>query len=387
MTETLLDVSSFEALPPRLVLHLRADLDRVAAELLRELDERPSGRTREQVVSGLAHFTDLVEDPRGAWRRLAPWYQDLGRRLAREGCGSEEVHHGLRQTGRAVWRSVKGVLETLDIDRPTIGRLAEAQFSYMDAVAAAVRQGYEAEGEATPEVFERRRSALLSSLLSPDAREAAVAEAAGRARWKMPETAAVAVLSPRDPAHQPVRLLSEEVLVDWGRARPCALLPEPDGPGRTRLLEPLLKDWHVVLGPPVPLSAAGESHRWAQRTLLLVERGVVPGDGLVRCSDHVPTLVMFGAKSLLDTMAPTRLAPLEGLPPTQRERLAETLLSLLAHKFNATEAGRYMHVHPQTVRYRFRQLEKLFGEDLTDPQRCLEIEMILRTRGPGAPAR
>ncbi|GAA2731776.1 helix-turn-helix domain-containing protein [Actinocorallia aurantiaca] len=384
MTENLLDVSSFEALPPRLVLHLRADLDRVTAELLRELDGPPSERVRERLMSGLSHFTDLVEDPRGAWSRIAPWYQDLGRRLAREGRVPEEVHHGLRQTGRAVWRSVKGVLESLDIDRATIGRLAEAQFSYMDAVAAAVRQGYEAEGEATPEAIDRRRSALLSLLLSPDAEETAITEAAGCAGWTVPRTVAVAVLSPRDPAHQPARPLPEGMLVDWGRTRPRVLLPDPDGPGRGRTLEPLLEHWTVVLGLTVPPAAAGESHRWAQRTLLLVERGVVPDDGLVRCSDHVPTLVMFGAKSLLDTMAPTRLAPLEGLPPIQRERLIETLLSLLAHNFNATEAGRRMHLHPQTVRYRFRQLEKLFGADLTDPRRCLEMEMILRTRGSGA---
>ncbi|WP_106400402.1 helix-turn-helix domain-containing protein [Actinocorallia populi] len=391
MTEIPLDVSSFEALPSRLVLHLRADLDRMAADLLRELEGGvPSERLRERVMSGLAHFADLVEEPRGAWSRLAPWYQDLGRRLAREGRGPEEVHQGLRQTGRAVWRSVKGVLETLDIDRATIGRLAEAQFSYMDAVAAAVRQGYEAEGEATPEVLERRRAALLSRLLAlepGDSAEAAIAEAAGRARWPVPATAAVAVLAPRDPRHQPARPLSGGVLVDWGRARPRVLLPDPDGPGGARLLEPLLRDWIVVVGLTVPVRAAADSHRWAQQTLLLVERGVVPRDGLVRCADHVPTLVMFGAENLLDTMAPTRLAPLEGLPPVQRERLTETLLSLLAHNFNATEAGRRMHVHPQTVRYRFRQLEKLFGADLADPQRCLEIEMILRTRRPGAPGR
>lgn len=391
MTEIPLDASSFEALPPRLVLHLRADLDRMAADLLRELEGgSPSERLRERVLSGLSHFADLVENPRGAWSRLAPWYQDLGRRLAREGRGPEEVHQGLRQTGRAVWRSVKGVLESLDIDRPTIGRLAEAQFSYMDAVAAAVRQGYEAEGEATPEVLARRRAVLLSRLLSPepgDNDEATVAKAAERARWTVPAAVAVAVLAPRDPRHQPAWPLPAGALVDWGRTRPRVLLPDPDGPGDARPLEPLLRDWIVVLGPTVPVRAAADSHRWARQTLLLVEHGIVPRDGLVRCADHVPSLVMFGAKNLLDTMAPTRLAPLDGLPLVQRERLIETLLSLLAHNFNATEAGRRMRVHPQTVRYRFRQLEKLFGADLSDPQRCLEIEMILRTRGPGVPSR
>lgn len=393
MAHPTLDAAPFEALPPRLARHLRADLARVGEEVVRELraaepawtDAAAAARVRERVMGGLAHFTELVEDPVGAWARLAPWYGDLGRRMAREGRGLDEVHHALRQAGRAVWRSVKGVLEDLDIDRPTIGLLADAQFTYMDAVAAAVRNGHEAEGEASPEVLNRRRSALLSLLLSGGPVEPEeLTEAAARARWAVPATVAAAVLAPRDKAHQPPRLLPDGLIVDWGRAQPCVLVPDPDGPGRARLLDPLLREWHVVVGMTVPVDRAAESHRWARETLGLVERGVVAEEGVVRCADHVPTLVMFGAKNLLDTMAATRLAPLDGLPSVQRERLTETLLAMLSHNFNATEAGRRMHVHPQTVRYRLRRLEALFGDALYDPARQLELHLLLFARATAA---
>ncbi|MEK8169603.1 helix-turn-helix domain-containing protein [Streptomyces sp. M19] len=39
-----------------------------------------------------------------------------------------------------------------------------------------------------------------------------------------------------------------------------------------------------------------------------------------------------------------------------------------------------LKVHPQTVRYRLRQIEKLFGPGLRDPRIRFELEMALRGR-------
>jgi DNA-binding PucR family transcriptional regulator len=90
--------------------------------------------------------------------------------------------------------------------------------------------------------------------------------------------------------------------------------------------------------------------------------------------------VIARAGELIDDAAATRLAPLGAVPPARRERLAETLLALLEHNFNAADASRRLRVHPQTVRYRLRHLQDLFGDDLRDPRRCLEMELILHAR-------
>ncbi|WP_262402077.1 PucR family transcriptional regulator, partial [Actinomadura sp. CNU-125] len=120
------------------------------------------------------------------------------------------------------------------------------------------------------------------------------------------------------------------------------------------------------------------SLRWARETLALAGRGGIPATGAIRSAEHVPALVISRAGELIDDAAATRLAPLRPLPPARRERLAETLLALLEHNFNAADAGRRLRVHPQTVRYRLRHLQHLFGDDLRDPRRCLELELILR---------
>ena len=74
------------------------------------------------------------------------------------------------------------------------------------------------------------------------------------------------------------------------------------------------------------------------------------------------------------------MAPLQRLRPSQRDRLAGTLLIWLQHVCNANEVAARLHVHPQTVRYRLRQVDDLFGDQLRDPDRRFELEIALRAR-------
>ena len=43
-------------------------------------------------------------------------------------------------------------------------------------------------------------------------------------------------------------------------------------------------------------------------------------------------------------------------------------------------AARYLHVHPQTVRYRLRQITELFGDSLSDPESRFTLQVALRVR-------
>ena len=64
----------------------------------------------------------------------------------------------------------------------------------------------------------------------------------------------------------------------------------------------------------------------------------------------------------------------------QADRLAETLLAWLESADNAGAAARHLHVHPQTVRYRLRQLTELFGDRLIDPDARFTLQVALRIR-------
>ena len=61
--------------------------------------------------------------------------------------------------------------------------------------------------------------------------------------------------------------------------------------------------------------------------------------------------------------------------------MAETLLAWLQNAGNARLAAGQLHVHPQTVRYRLRQIQDLFGLVLGEPGARFELEVALRARG------
>lgn len=173
--------------------------------------------------------------------------------------------------------------------------------------------------------------------------------------------------------------LPPDVLAGPGRPQPCLLVPDPAGPGQAQMLRHALRGHRAAIGPAVPLGSAATSLRWAGEALELSRRGVLPG-GLLSCADHMATLVVFKDEELVSALAEVRLAPLAHLRPTQQDRLAETLLAWLRHGRGAGEVAANLHVHPQTVRYRLRQLEELYGDQLTDPDIRFELEIALRAR-------
>ncbi|MFL6053352.1 MAG: helix-turn-helix domain-containing protein [Actinoallomurus sp.] len=136
----------------------------------------------------------------------------------------------------------------------------------------------------------------------------------------------------------------------------------------------------AAVGPTVWLSEVSRSMRWARQGLDLVRRGLIADDTVVRCAEHMSTLILFQDEGLLAALSARQLAPLAHLRQSQQDRLAETLLAWLQAGRNANEVAVRLHVHPQTVRYRLRQLDDLFGDRLQDPDLRFELEIVLRAR-------
>lgn len=69
----------------------------------------------------------------------------------------------------------------------------------------------------------------------------------------------------------------------------------------------------------------------------------------------------------------------------QQDRLLETLRAWLDSQGNVVEIAERLQVHPQTVRYRMRQLQATFGELLRDPAARFEMELVLRAAADDRP--
>jgi DNA-binding PucR family transcriptional regulator len=157
----------------------------------------------------------------------------------------------------------------------------------------------------------------------------------------------------------------------------CALVPDPEGPGRRRAIEAALRGDPAAIGPVLPWRQAALSFRRAVAAHRLLG-DALPVGGLVAAGDHLATLLIHTDRSLLDELARRRLASLDAETDGSRERLRETLRAWLDHQGNVREVARALHVHPQTVRYRIGRLRERLGADLDDPEARFELSLALR---------
>ncbi|MGQ4389357.1 helix-turn-helix domain-containing protein [Streptomyces sp. SAS_270] len=96
-------------------------------------------------------------------------------------------------------------------------------------------------------------------------------------------------------------------------------------------------------------------------------------------SEHLTQLLIQHNEFLIRAMAARWLSPLADLTPTQRERMTETLLAHLEGESSSSVATA-LGIHIQTLRYRMRQIEKLFGPALHAPRARVEIMLALKGR-------
>ena len=394
------DASGTAPVPPELAELLRARLEGVADEVEEEVrsrvpeyarpgDDTYRKRLRDGVVQALTLFVDHIADPRDNGESIAATYYELGRGEALEGRGLDPLQSALRVGGLHAWRLLGRTAEELGLDSTVVAALGELAFRTVHEVAEAAAAGYaEARLRSTDEL-ERRRRRLLGLLLDdgPVAPEA-VQDLAHRARWPVPRQVAVVALAAAPEEREAAPEQCEEqrplsmagALVDMESRPPRMLVPDPDRSGRWagRGFALALRGRPAAIGPTVPFTEAAHSLRWATRALGLMGRGILPRQGVVRCADHLSTLLLHADEPLLAELRTTALAPLDEVSAGQRARLAETLLAWLLSGSNVPDVAARLHIHPQTVRYRLRQLEKLFGDTLHDPGTRLDLVLALR---------
>jgi PucR C-terminal helix-turn-helix domain len=372
-------------------------IQREVPEYARPDDDFYTAAVRRAVFHALHQFAQQIADPATPRDGTVQLFQNIGRIEAAEGRSLEPLQMALRLGARVAWRRLYAAAGR-SLGPDVLARIGEAIFLYLDELATACAEGFTQASADVGGEMERRRRRLLDLLVAdPPVSRQAIADRARAAGWPLPRTVAAVALADRGPARGAtgplppgplsglvpglLPALPPDVLIDMVRPDPCLLVPDPDGPGRADLIERGLRGWTGALGPAVPLARASSSLRWARRALALSRRGIISaGPGVTRCDDHLSTLLLFSDEDLIQGLAGIRLAPLGQLRPAQQDTLAETLLAWLQNAGNARETARHLHVHPQTVRYRLRQLHALFGGMLLEPDLRFELEIALRAR-------
>jgi hypothetical protein len=356
-------------------------------EYRRPLDGAFGAGLRVGVEGALAHFVEEIEAGRRAPR--ADVYVGLGRGEYHAGRSLEALLAAYRLGARVAWRHFADAGRAAGLAPETLYDLAEAIFAYIDELSAESAEGYAQEQSAVAGAAQLRRRRLARLLAaSPPADPDAVEAAAAEAGWPLPRTLAVLLVS-GEAREEAVGRLPSDVAADPRESEVLALVPDPDGPGRRSLLERALSPagdrvlaalGPTVAWPDVPLSLAR-----ARAALQLARAEAVPRRPLVLAAEHGAALLLTSDPRLVSELVRARLAPLDGLSPTARERLTETLAAWLAEQGRLQAIAGRLHVHPQTVRYRLKRLREVFGPALDDPDSRFELDLALRTRAFLAP--
>ncbi len=357
-------------------------IQREVPEYARPLDDSYMATLRHAVRQAVQQFVLQIADPATPLDAVTDLFRSIGRLEAAEGRSLEPLQAALRLGARVTWRTLCEQADQGALPIGVMGPAGEALFRYLDELAAACADGFaHASAEVAGELERRRRRLLDLIVADPPVSREAIADQARAAGWVLPRKVAVVALEDRDDGFGPLPALPPDVLVDTARQVPCLLVPDPGGPGRPAAVQRGLRGWPGALGPAVPVSRASHSLRWARQALALARRGVLPGGrGLIRCDEHLTALMLMGDAELARVLCAAALAPLAGLRPAQQDILAETLLAWLQYAGNARLAAAELHVHPQTVRYRLRQLHELFGPVLAAPAARFDLEVALRAR-------
>src|SRR3954454_16638151 len=402
---------------PSLADEIIVAIAREVPDYARAMDGEFGQVVRVAIERALGRFIDLIEDPSSDDGRGRATYVDLGRGEMRAGRSLEALLSAYRLGSRLAWRRFVEAGVAGGLDPGAIYALGEAIFAYIDELSAESAEGYAEEQSAAAGERQRLRRRLVR-LLAQDAPagEETVLAAAAAAAWPLPRTIAALVTAPAPAealagpagagpapaaatasgastsaaatpevaaeadalAARLARRVGEEAIGAGIEGLALVLVPDPGAPARPARLRAAAEGHPTALGPAVPLARVGVSVRRATATHALLAAGRLGPEPFARAEEHLPALVIAADPALGAELAEQRLAPLAALPDGPRARLTETLRAWLDRPGQVQAVAAELGVHPQTVRYRIKQLRDLFGERLEDPEARFELGLALR---------
>jgi PucR C-terminal helix-turn-helix domain len=376
-------------LPPKVAAVVRPLLPELVGEIIEAVGAIPAYQrplegefgvgVRAGVEQALNHLVLEIEASGRVPR--SDVYRRLGRGEMRAGRSLDALLSAYRAGARVTWRRAAEAGEASGLEPATLYLLAESIFAYIDVLSAESAEGYALEQTQIAGETELARRRLVRLLIRDPPPEPELVQAAARdASWELPRTlAAVAIATGNDPdGHRshgvtlPVGAIAETV----GEVT-CAIVPDPDAPGRGAQLERAVRlaGVRAGLGTTVAWAEAPLSFVRARAALALAQ----VGGPLISARERAGELLLAADPVLAAEFASAQLAPLATLSAGSRERLTATLSAWLDEQGRLAPAAQRLGIHPQTARYRLARLRELFGDSLDDADKRFWLALALRT--------
>jgi hypothetical protein len=379
-----MDQRPWYSLPPKIAAVLRPELADTADEMIDAVRTVPAYRRplegpfgegiRAGVQEALKHF--LAEVERGGPVPRPDVYLTLGRGEMRAGRSLESLLNAYRVGARVAWRRFAAAGVAAGLEPDTLYLLAESLFAYIDVLSAESAEGHALEQSAVASEAELRRRRLVRLMVrDPPSDPRAIGDAAVDAAWQLPRVLAVVAIGGSERESVVPRLPPDSIAETIGELV-CAVVPDPDGPGRPAAIERAVLDAGAVAGLGTTVEPGEAPLSFVRARAALGHAG--EGSGLVVARQIAGELRLGSDPRLASELAADRLAPLQGLSAGSRTRLTATLEAWLAEQGRLGAVAKRLGVHPQTARYRLGRLRELFGSALDDPDERFWLELALR---------
>ncbi|CAM5240669.1 PucR family transcriptional regulator OS=Streptomyces violarus OX=67380 GN=FHS41_003362 PE=3 SV=1 [Streptomyces violarus] len=194
------------------------------------------------------------------------------------------------------------------------------------------------------------------------------------------------------PAREAVApAVGQGILLEMESEQPRIVIPDPEtaGLGRTPCAGPPPAGAGAI-GPPVPLAAAATSLRWAETAVQLIKKNLLPQGEVLHCTERTGGA---GAPAVpgADRRGRPPLPRPAGRPrPDRGEAAGRDPPRLIETPGGAPEVAQRLGIHPQTARYRLRQIRECGAPRSTTPtsaSRCCWCSARSGSEGPGAGGR
>jgi hypothetical protein len=308
-------------------------------------------------------------------------FQKLGYRTAALGGSRDVIDQGLRIAVGEIWDELRVRAADNELSAGALNAITEEVARYIEHLADQVQIGFDAGTTARDQDSGVARARLVDCLLEgADADE--IEWHASIAGWVVPDE--VTVIAVQVKAGQSVdgSALSEVALTRSGSTPQVVICPAACADEIVKQIRAAVPRTRVAVCWPVVPGDVPAAWRWTHRALALVRAKVIPARPVVDCARHRTEIWLHAEPVLRRQLAQELLEPLLGETANSREILSETLLVWLEVRESAPTIATHLGVHPQTVRYRWRRINELFGDRLHDRDYVVQLTLVLKASVP-----
>lgn len=333
------------------------------------------------VHGAMSHFIDLGLGRSAPYIAIDDHFRKVGFKVAALGQDRAIVDQGIDMATTELWDELRRRAVENELSAAALNALNEMMTSYVEHLTTQVSKGFEAGTEARDQDNAVARARLIDRMLSgASADEIEVQAALGD--WVLPEKVTVMAVELRDAEHISADALSDVALTRRRRPTQVVICPPSATTTVTKEVRAAAPKARVSICWPVPPADVPAAWRWANRALALVNARVIPAKPVINCLAYRTEIWLHAEPVMRRQLAQELLEPLLAESANSREILTETLLVWLETRESAPAIAAVLGVHPQTIRYRWKRINELFGESLRDPEFVTQLLLLLKASVP-----